>query len=476
MHPLSFVTVVWSMIAAASLTLAAIYGLVWYRSRDRAPLWFFFSALSLTVFTFCELLMMRATTPEELLAATKWGHVALFFLLVSNTWFVAIYLRARRLWLAWVATGMRLVFVLFSFVAGQNLNFTEVPRVRQVQFLGEPVAVLVGVPNPVQLFGQLAVVLMLIFVADASIAAWRRGERRKALMIGGSVEFFMLAGLGTGIAVIWGQVEAPIVFALLYLALVAVMGFELSTDVLRASQLVQELREKQAGLEAGNRQITDLFGRLIAAQETERTRIARDLHDDVSQRIAGLSIMISSAKLTLRKQPGEAELLGALTTMQQSTTALADEIRHLSHDLHPALLRHAGLVASLSAFCTQFQKHNGIDVTYTADDETDRIEGDLALCLYRIAQEGLRNVAKHADARRISVALRSLTDAVHLSIVDDGRGFELAAGRGGGAGLGLISIDERARLLGGSVRIETHPGGGTRLHVEVPRPAPSPER
>jgi signal transduction histidine kinase len=112
-------------------------------------------------------------------------------------------------------------------------------------------------------------------------------------------------------AVIWGHVQAPLVFSLLYLGLVAVMAYELSTDVLRASQLVHELRSSEAGLrehqatlEASNKQFSDLFGRLIAAQEAERTRIARDLQNDVSQRISGLSIMISGAKSWVRGQPG----------------------------------------------------------------------------------------------------------------------------------------------------------------------------
>jgi two-component system sensor histidine kinase UhpB len=286
--------------------------------------------------------------------------------------------------------------------------------------------------------------------------------------VGGSVEFFLLAGMGTSIAVIWGQVQAPVVFSLLYLGVVAAMGFELSTGVLRASQLVQELQEERGRLEASNRQISEMFGRLIAAQEAERTRIARDLHDDVSQRIAGLSIMMSVVKRQLGGEP-HVDLVPALTSMQESTAALADEIRNFSHNLHPALLEHAGLGAALRAYCAEFEKLHEIKVTCSTGADTERVESDTALCLFRIAQEALRNVAKHADARQVGLTLTQTAGGVQLSIVDDGKGFDLAGARGAAAGLGLVSIDERARLLQGSVQIDTAPHGGTKLHVRIPR-------
>ena len=163
-----------------------------------------------------------------------------------------------------------------------------------------------GTVNPWQIVTQAAVLLILVFVADASITAWRRGDRRKALIVGGSVEFTILAAVANAQPVIWGFARLPFMFSLPYMGLVLVMAYELSRDVLRASQLVHDLqsseaglRENQARLEASNEQISSLFGRLIAAQETERTRIARDLHDDIGQRIAGISIAMSGLKRKL---------------------------------------------------------------------------------------------------------------------------------------------------------------------------------
>ena len=245
----SWVTVIWSMVASACLTLAAIYVLVWYRNRTAvAHLLFSVTAASAAGFAFCELSLMRSQTPAELDAAIRWAQVPLFFLLVGLIWFVCIYLEAGRRWLAWTFCAWRSLYLLPTLVAGWNVNYREITSLRHIQFLGEPVTVLGGVPNPVMLIGQFSIILLLIFVADAGLTAWRRGDRRKALMVGGSVEFFVLASLGTSILVIWANVRAPIVFSQLYLGLVAVMGYELSHDVLRASQLVDELKVSEARL------------------------------------------------------------------------------------------------------------------------------------------------------------------------------------------------------------------------------------
>ena len=132
-------------------------------------------------------------------------NCALFFLFVSIIWFVRIYLRAGRPWLAWTITGLRTFYLLLTFLAGMNVNYQAVSSLRHIQFLGESVTVLGGVPNPLTLFGQFGVFLIVVFAVDASVTAWRRGDRRKARMVGGSVAFFSLAGLAHILAGLCGQ-------------------------------------------------------------------------------------------------------------------------------------------------------------------------------------------------------------------------------------------------------------------------------
>ena len=231
-----------------------------------------------------------------------------------------------------------------------------------------------------------------------------------------------------------------------------------------------EMRDNQRMLEASNRQITDLFGRLIAAQEAERTRIARDLHDDISQRIAALSISMSGLKRRLLGNADDGDAIAALNAIQHDTAALAEEIRHVSHDLHPSALQHAGLAAALGAFCIQFSKGRQLAIRFSSAPDLGTIREDAALCLYRITQEALRNVARHAGASEVNVALTQDANALQLAIADNGNGFNLDAARHH-VGLGLVSIDERARLLGGQVAIDTRPGGGTRIEVRLPNAA-----
>lgn len=246
---MSWVTVVWSMIASACLTLAAIYVAVWYRNRTAwASLLFSVTALATAAVAFCELWMMRATSPGDFGAALRWAHVPLYLWLVALTWFVRVYLGAGRPWLAWAVCGLRTFLLLPNFLVGQNLQYQEITALRHIPFLGESIAIAEGVSSPWMVAGQLSSVVFLVFVADASVIAWRRGDRRKALTVGGSVALFALASMAQAQLVIWGGVQSPITISLFYLGLVTVMAYELSRDVLRASQLVHELQTSEAGL------------------------------------------------------------------------------------------------------------------------------------------------------------------------------------------------------------------------------------
>jgi PAS domain S-box-containing protein len=240
--------------------------------------------------------------------------------------------------------------------------------------------------------------------------------------------------------------------------------------VLERKQAVDALRDQEAVLRSSFERIQELAGGLLVAQEAERSRIARELHDDISQQLAALSLSISG----LKRQSGvlDGGAIGvSLSTLHKRTLDLADSVRRLSHDLHPSMLQQVGLRAALESHCTEFQQQNGIDVTfYTAEDVTVVLP-DAALCLYRAAQEALRNVAKHAEARRTQVVLSRENDELTLTIVDDGKGFDKALVHRRGGGLGLLSIEERARLLHGSVRIETAGQRGTIVRVAIPAAA-----
>ena len=188
---MSWVTIVWSMAASACLTLAAMHLLVWSRRRTAwANLLFAVSAAGTAAYAGCELWMMRAQTPGEFGLALRWAHVPGWVTVVSLVAFARVYLRAGRLWLAWTVCGVRTLSLLLDFGPAPNLNYREISALRHVPFLGDTVSVAEGVPNPWMLVGLLSLLLLAIFAVDASLAAWRRGDRRQALAVGGSIAFF----------------------------------------------------------------------------------------------------------------------------------------------------------------------------------------------------------------------------------------------------------------------------------------------
>jgi signal transduction histidine kinase/ABC-type uncharacterized transport system substrate-binding protein len=237
---------------------------------------------------------------------------------------------------------------------------------------------------------------------------------------------------------------------------------------LLAEAFATALERQRAGRAARESQeaIRDLAGRLMTAQEEERRRIARDLHDDVSQELAAQAMALSAlgARLPAVAPPGMREDVARL---QARTVDLAHAIRHLSHSLHPGTLQHAGLVAALRGYCRDFEREHGLTVAFRGDGELATVPPHVALCLYRATQEGLGNVARHAEARHARVTVGREQDDVTLTIGDDGRGFDRSeAGRR--HGLGLISLDERVRLVGGRLTIDSQSQRGTELRIVVP--------
>ena len=224
------------------------------------------------------------------------------------------------------------------------------------------------------------------------------------------------------------------------------------------------VRESETALRESYDRVRELAGKLITAQELERSRIARDMHDDLGQQLAALSISISALR---RRSLQPSELNDALRALQERTGAVVDHVRHLSHDLHPSTLEHVGLIPALRTHCADFSRQNRLDVRFSADGALAPLPRDVAVCLYRIVQEGLRNVANHAGVRDVSVSLTQTPDFVELTIVDRGRGFD-QDGAAARRGLGLLSIEERARLVGGIFRVTSTPDRGTALHVQVP--------
>jgi signal transduction histidine kinase len=222
-----------------------------------------------------------------------------------------------------------------------------------------------------------------------------------------------------------------------------------------------ELRTSQERLRGSYDRIRDLGVRLLDAQEGERSRIARELHDDIGQKMAVLTIDLQLLSQRGADRPADARLaLGALDQAQ----AVSKSVRTMSHGLHPENLRLIGLVPALSRLQREFSTAD-VTVTFSHDRVPEFLSSDLTLCLFRIAQEAVKNAVAHSRAREVSIRLAGTADGIVLTVADNGVGFEIDAAR---PGIGLISMGERAEQAGGTFEIRSKRGGGTHVEVSVP--------
>lgn len=211
-------------------------------------------------------------------------------------------------------------------------------------------------------------------------------------------------------------------------------------------------------------QLQGLAGSLISAQETESRELARELHDVFSQELAALSMEISTI---LRTTKTHSSLAPQLAEVGKKIGRLADQMHRTSRQLHPAVLNELGLETALVEECETLSEHSGMRVRLTSTNIPAALPKDVSLSLYRVAQESLCNIRKHASATEVNVRLEGTADGVSLQVADSGDGFDVEAMRKRG-GLGLISMEERVRLIGGKFSIRTHAGNGTLVEVFVP--------
>jgi PAS domain S-box-containing protein len=215
-------------------------------------------------------------------------------------------------------------------------------------------------------------------------------------------------------------------------------------------------------VEEESRQVSS---KLITAQEDERKRIARDLHDDLNQRLALLSVQMEIFGSDSSDTRGSAR--ERLESMTAQVKGLSSEVHRLSYQLHPAKLDQLGLVVAARTFCREVSHQSGIAVHFEQQDVPRDLNGDVALCLYRVIQEALQNSVRHNGGAPIRVSLSLAGDELHLVIADDGKGFDVDHARHNG-GLGLVSMRERVRQVNGSILFTSSPGKGTRIEVNVP--------
>jgi two-component system CheB/CheR fusion protein len=234
---------------------------------------------------------------------------------------------------------------------------------------------------------------------------------------------------------------------------------------------IEDVTAKEAAAEAlqqNQDRLRDLAMGLLTAQEEERRRISRELHDDLNQRLAMLAVELE----TLEKDPlsSPQATRTRLAALRARTEDISDDVRRTAHRLHPSMVDHLGLPAALRSLCDDVSKQEKIRVSCKVRSVSIPIPTEISLCLYRVAQEALRNVVTHSGAPRATLSLALARNRIRLAINDSGHGFNRCASSHAKKGLGILSMEERVRLVGGALTLDSKPGEGTRVVVEVPLP------
>lgn len=238
------------------------------------------------------------------------------------------------------------------------------------------------------------------------------------------------------------------------------------TDISERVWIAQELEEHVMLLGEKREELEALTGKLIEAQEQERRRIARDLHDDFNQRLAALSVELEAIERTPPAPPER--IARQLAVIRGQVGQLSDDLHDLAYRLHPSLLDHVGLELAVREHVDEFAKRSKVSVSYTPREVPGTLPPEIATALFRLMQESLQNVSKHAAATNVTVRLFGSSKGVGLSVSDNGKGFETDGHKAQRAGLGLMSMHERARLLGGFLQIHSRFGQGAKVCAWIP--------
>jgi PAS domain S-box-containing protein len=237
--------------------------------------------------------------------------------------------------------------------------------------------------------------------------------------------------------------------------------FDHKGKLLRMIGMIADITDRKLAEDA----LSSVSSRLIEAQETERVRIARELHDDIGQRLALLTVRLQQLKQS-SPEAGQ-DLRRNIDELNQHVAELSADVAAMSHELHSSKLRVLGLVAAMRGFCNELAVQQGVEIDFSHDDISPTVSAEISLCLFRVLQEALHNAVKHSGVRRFEVELRETPDAIVLSVHDAGRGFD-AESAITGRGLGLTSMQERMKLVNGDLSVDSQAKHGTTILARVP--------
>jgi signal transduction histidine kinase len=437
------------MISGACLALAIIQLRIWLTERvRRESIAFAAVCFSAAVFCLFERSAMLSATPAEALFYIRWCQLPGSLALISIAGLIYVNLHGRR-WLFWTYCASRSLVLIVNFIIPNGINYREITALRNVSILGETISSPVVVPNPLMMLVQFSHVLLIIFCLDATLLARRRGNHGEAAFLGITFLVFGAVVLTFSIGVLWGFLPVPILISFSVLFIAGAIVEKLSVKWLKSG----EFSEKLSGL----------VRYLLNKHESENARIAYELQEGFSQNLVLLAMRLN----VLRRLVNPVHIENQLYDLESEVNNLSSDLNRISHELHPPKIKLLGLESALRRLCSEFTALYQVNVEFVPEDLTRNLPDDVSLCLYRVTEEALQNVAEHSGASTANVHLKLENNKVRLTISDNGKGFDLNTA-GAADSFGLISIDQRIRAVNGIIKVETKPGFGTKIEAIVP--------
>jgi len=437
------------MAAAAFWTVALLHSLVWLRVRGEVVhLLFALMAAAAGAGAVTEAAMYQSSDVETMAASLRWYVAASGAIAITALCFISSYAKVGRFGRI-LAVALIVVFVLAMIVnhfSPSSFLYTELTGLREVVLpWGERLWLAMGEDNPWRLASELAIAAVVGVVADGCYQLWQRKERRRAIIFAAAVMVFMLCFGTHAFFVDTGRLDSPYLSTYGFLALVGLTSYDLAGDVMRTSELSSKLAQKESDLRT--------------AVADERNRIAGELHDSVTQTLFSTASIADALPEVWRRHPEEA--MRGLEDLRQLTKGALAEMRTLLLELHPATLREKDLGALLQQLADSTTGRTRIPIELTVAGHMHFPE-DVKIAFYRVTQEALNNVSRHAQAKEVRLSLVCNDPRAALTIWDNGRGFDVDANT---AGMGMEIMRERIAAIGAELEVHSESQTGTTIKV-----------
>lgn len=476
---MDWVTIIWSMIISACGTLGLVHLMVWWQHREKIDrLLFTIVAAAVAWFAYCELWGMRAHNAADYGAALRWSHVPVWVCMVAVVAYVRSRLDAGRIWLGACAVGLRSVSLVINFLVEPNINYREITGLRQLRFLDDWISLPIGLPNPLMLIAQTALVLWLAFVVDASVSVWRRGERLRAVLFGGSIAGFISLGALQSILAHWQVIQMPAGGSLYFVIVIVLMAFDLSLETRRVAQLSVELHETKRRTEA---EVTHL-GRVATFGEISVT-LAHEMNQP-------LGIILSNAqaaqRILAKEDPDLPEVRAILADIVSENLRAGEVIRRMRELLrrneeHHTLVDLNQLADEVFAILRRRLRERQIILLPDLGADLPSVSADRV----QLQQVLLNLLLNACDAmirtppadRHLRVTTRRVDSGVRVSVSDNGCGLPadvewifrpFYTTKETGLGMGLAICRSIITTHQGRLWAERGATGGAVFHFDLP--------